>query len=346
MIGVQKEVSLKTFNTFKVDVKSKLFAEITSVDELEELLSDSALTKEKLLIIGQGSNILFTKRFDGLVLKMTIQGISLLSEDDQNTVLKVGAGHSWNDLVAYAVENDWCGIETMAGIPGTVGGAVVGNAGAYGVETDDYLDSVEVLDISDLSMKSLKKENCGFEYRNSKFKTEFRGKYIVLSATFVLKKNPNVRLEDSKYQSIKPDLEKLNKKELTVKDVAKTMVGFRAAKLPDITKLGSAGSVFANPIVDRARLNELLAKHPDMPHLDITEVPSRDLHKLNVGWMLERIGWKGKKIGNVSTMPNHSNIVFVDGPATGKEILSFFKAMQREFRSAYKITPELEILVL
>ena len=337
MIGVQKEISLKPYNTFKVDVPAKLFAEITSVEELQELLSEPAFKNEKLLVIGRGANILFTKRFDGLVLKMSIEGISVVSEDDENVILKVGAGHDWNDFVAYAVKNNWGGVENMAGIPSSVGGAVVGNAGAYGMETKDCLDSVEVFDLSSLSVKALKKEACGFEYRTSKFKGEYKKKYIVLSATFVLKKNPKVSLNDAKYQSIKEDLEKLGKKEITVKAVFDTITTIRKAKLPDITKLGSAGSVFANPIVEQKKLDELLAKYPDMPHFE---------NKLVVGWMLEKLGWKDKKIGSVSTMPNHANIVFTDGTASGKEILAFFKTMQKELKSAYGITLELEVLVV
>jgi len=337
MIGVQKEISLKPYNTFKVDVPAKLFAEITSVEELQELLSEPAFKNEKLLVIGHGANILFTKRFDGLVLKMAIEGIEVVSQDDENVILKVGAGHDWNDFVAYAVKNNWCGIENMAAIPSSVGGAVVGNAGAYGVETKDCLDSVEVFDLSELKAKSLQKEVCGFEYRNSKFKGEFRGKYIVLSATFVLKKNPKVSVGDARYQSIKTELEKLEKDKLTIRSVFDTITRMRTEKLPNIEKVGSAGSVFANPIVEQKKLDELLAKYPDMPHFE---------NKLVVGWMLEKLGWKDKKIGNVSTMPNHANIVFTDGTATGKEIVSFFKTMQKEFKSAYGITLEPEVLIV
>lgn len=346
MIGVQKEVSLKPYNTFRVDVPARFFAEITSVEELEELLGNSSFKTEKVLVVGKGANVLFSKPFNGLVLKMAIEGISVVNENDETVVLKVGAGHDWSDFVAYAVENNWRGVENMAGIPGTVGGAVVGNAGAYGVETSDCLASVEVFALEDSSVKSIKKGVCGFAYRDSNFKSEFKGKYIIISATFVLNKKPAVSLADTKYQSVKADLEKLGKSKLCIKDVFDTVTRIRAEKLPDISKVGSAGSVFENPIVNQKKLDNLLAKYPDMPHFDVTAGKDKGKHKLAVGWMLDQLGWKNKRIGNVSTMPNHANIVFTDGNATGSEVLSFVNGMQADCKKSFGINIKPEILIV
>lgn len=345
MIGVQKNVSLKPYNTFRIDAKARLFAEITSVEELEELLGEPTFKNEKLLVVGLGANILFTKDFDGLVLKMGIEGISVVHEDAKRVVVKVGAGHVWDDFVAYAVENSWAGMESMAKIPGTVGGAVVGNAGAYGAETKDHLDTVEVLDRQNLTVTSLQKEECGFAYRDSNFKNQWKDRYIVLSATFVLEKKKSIPLDEVSHQSVKTELEKLGKTEFTPKKIYDCIVAIRKV-LPDITKVGSAGSVFANPIVAQGKLDELLAKYPDMPNFDVTAGTDNGKRKLSIGWLLEQQGWKNKRIGNVSTMPNHANIVFADGPATGKELLSFFDRMRDDCETAYgiKIMPEILIV--
>mgnify|MGYP001604120376 FL=1 len=289
----QSDVNLFPYNTFKVSVKAKYFLEVNSPKDIPN---------ENSLILGNGANILFTKDYDGLVIKNNLLG----KKEIEKGVFEIASGESWIDFVNFAVDNGWAGLEKLSLIPGTIGGALVGNIGAYGQTFEDIFVSAKS------GKEIFSKDQCKFGYRESAFKHELKNRFVE-SVTIKLSKNP-----DSKR-------------------IAQETAALRKSKLPDWTKIGTAGSFFKNPFVSQEKLADLLEEIPDLPHFS---------NKIPAGFLLERLGWKGKRIGNVATYDKHALIVINCGGATGQEILDFTKQMQADVKRAYDIDLEPEVNII
>src|SRR3989344_6062631 len=255
---VIKNYSLNNENAFKVSLKAKFFSKANSVEELQELTSNSIFKKNKHFILGGGSNTLFTKDFDGIVIKTSFKGINVLKETKDEVIIEVGAGENWNGLVHYAVNNDFSGIENLILIPGTVGAAPVQNIAAYGQNFEDVFYKLEAIDLSNGKMKVFDKRSCEFAYRTSFFKEKGENKYLVIKVTIKLSKNETINTTyHSRYESIIGELKEFTQPPYNIRDISKAVTRIRERKFPDWEKVGTAGSFFLNPVITRKEKNFL-----------------------------------------------------------------------------------------
>jgi UDP-N-acetylmuramate dehydrogenase len=314
-MNIEKNISLKQNNTFGIDVIAKKYAEIYDEEELKELLSQKDIKSESKLVLGGGSNILFTKDYDGIVLKNSIPGISIIFEDKKHCLVKAGAGVIWNDLVLFAIEKNLGGIENLISIPGTVGAAPVQNIGAYGEELKNTFYSLKGIYLDTAKEALFDKEECKFAYRDSIFKNELMGNFIITYVILHLNKNPQPVFN---YGMVKNELEKSRKENYTIKDVSDIIARIRDEKLPNPASIGNAGSFFHNPEIDKTRFLELKKEHPEMPGF----TTPHEMVKVPAGWLIEKCGWKGKRINDVGVHEKQALVLVNYGNATGQDILS------------------------
>jgi len=336
---VLNDHSLQNLNTFKIDVKAKYFAEIFSVQELPELLADNYLVKEKKFVLGGGSNILFTKNFNGLVIKNSIPGIKVIEENSDSVVVEAGAGVNWDDLVKYCVNKNFGGLENLSFIPGTAGAAPIQNIGAYGQELSETFQSLESVSISSLKPKTFVKDECKFAYRSSIFKEELKNEFIITSIKLKLRKNPVVK---SDYGDIKQFLNEEKISSPTLSDIRKVIIKIRKNKLPDPLVIGNAGSFFKNPIVDKKRFEVIKSGYNDVVAFKVDD----NSVKIAAGWLIEKSGWKGKRVGSVGTFLRHSLIIINHDDATGSEVLEFAMRIKEEVESKFGIILEEEVNII
>jgi UDP-N-acetylmuramate dehydrogenase len=335
---IQQNISLLPYNTFRVDVKAKYFVEINSTDDLRLLIFTDEFKSNPKFILGGGSNLLLTKDFEGIVIRLAIKGVKVCEEDD-DVYVEAGAAEVWNDFVQFNVNKGYAGIENLSLIPGTVGAAPIQNIGAYGVEMKDYFFSLEAFELSTGEIKKFNKEQCEFGYRESVFKNKFKGQYIITSVVFKLSKTPNLNLH---YGAIQEELNKRNILNPTIKDVAKVVSEIRVSKLPDPSTIGNSGSFFKNPIIDKPAFEHLISNFPD-----IVNYPAGDGYvKLAAGWLIEQCGWKGKQIGNVGTWKNQALVIVNHGNASGKEIYDFSELIITSVFERFGISLEREVNAL
>lgn len=353
-MNLQENYSLKNYNTFGVDVKAKYFAQVDSVEELKSILSDEKFSAEKILILGDGANVLFTKDYDGLVIKLKLKGVKIVRETEEDVILEVAAGENWHELVMHTVNNGWGGIENMVYIPGTVGAAAVQNIAAYGQNLSDVFESLTAIEIESGKERTFSKDECEFEYRDSRFKTRENGRYIVTAVQLRLSKKPVLDtsyFETGRNVSLKEALKDVENP--TAKDVALAVMGIRKGKLPDPNKIGTAGSFFKNPIVTQEKYQELKKLDPDLqcyPVDGLRYVPEGELVneskvKVPAGRLLDNLGWRGKRIGSVGTYETQA-LAVVNYGGTGKEILQFTEKMRKDVKDTYGIELEREVQVL
>lgn len=331
--------SLKNYNTFHVDAKSKYFCEIKSIEELQELIPQEIFTKNKIVILGGGSNILFTSDFNGLVVKNSIDGIEESGEDNEHIFVKAGAGVIWDDLVSYCVNKNFGGIENLSLIPGTVGAAPIQNIGAYGAELKDVFHSLEGISIKENSMKEFSKKECYFGYRNSVFKNEFKDKFLITSVILKLTKNPKINVE---YSALREETKKYKKEELTIAKISQIVKDIRNSKLADPAKLGNAGSFFKNPEVDIETLERLENEFEDLISFKV----DNNSYKIPAGWMIEKCGLKGFKIGKVGTYDKQALVIINYNNASGKEIYNFSEFIKEKVFIKFKIELEREVNII
>jgi UDP-N-acetylmuramate dehydrogenase len=315
-MNILENVSLKNYNTFRIDVNARMWTEITSENELKSLLLKSETENLIKLVVGGGSNILLTKDFDGLVIKNSIPGIHIIDDDKSTVLIEAGAGVIWHDLVMYCVENNFGGIENLSLIPGTAGAAPLQNIGAYGQELKNVFYSLKGITIKEAAEKKIYNQDCEFGYRESIFKNKLKEKFIITSITIRLQKNPVISLN---YESIKDEIEKLHLKNITIRDVSNAVCAIRRSKLPDPQILGNAGSFFKNPEVSAVLFSDLKEIYPDIKGYN----SGNGNIKLAAGWLIEKCGWKGKRIGNVGSHSKQSLVLVNYGGSTGVEILQF-----------------------
>lgn len=347
---IQENVSLKPYNTFRVDVNARFFAEPTDSQELVLILQTPQFVEMPKLVLGGGSNILFTKNFDGLVLHPLLKGVEIIDENKDTVTLQVGAGEDWHEFVMYAVEQGWSGVENLAYIPGSVGGAPVQNIAAYGQTFEDVLVSVEALDIASGEGRTLPRVDVEPSYRSSIFKTTLQDQYLVTSVTMQLSKQPDYDTHYHgrfAYESLQTWLTQVKEPPYTPKDVAEAIVLQRKAKLPEVSEYGTCGSFFVNPFVTVEKFHELEKEIPELQHYPITKMEydridwhdtgHDDIVKIPAGRLLEELGWKGKWIGNVGTFDKHALIIVTNGEATGQEIFDFAEQMKQSVKDAYDV---------
>jgi len=345
---IKKNFSIKDFNTFSVDVKAKYFVEISDIDELKKILKD--FSNEKKIFLGEGTNTLFVKDWDGIVVKINFLGKEIVNENENNIFVKVNAGENWSDFVDWAVEKNYAGIEGMVMIPGTLGGAVTQSIGAYGQEVKDVLSSIEVLDIEKHKIFKLKPEECDFSYRYSNFKGDWKNKYIVIASTVRLDKGPSLySLAYSKkygrYKSVYEDLEKMVGDKYTIQDFAQAIKRQREKKLPDLEEFGSCGSFFKNPVVDFKKYEELEQKIPDLQPYPLDNLGEK-WFKIPAGKLLDELGWKGYWNDNVGVFEKHALCIVTNKNASGTEIVDLANRMKKSVEKNYGVELVEEVDVL
>lgn len=338
MYLLQENISLKSYNTFGIDVKTRFFAEIFNEEDLAELSRSPVFTANKLLVLGGGSNMLFTEDFDGLVLKISIPGI----EEDifgGKVLVTAGAGVVWNDLVNYCVEKDFAGIENLTLIPGTVGASPIQNIGAYGVELKDVFECCTAFSIETGKIRRFNYEDCQFAYRDSIFKNELKGQYIITSVTFKLNTDAKI---NSQYGAIQAVLAEREINYPTIADISRIVAEIRVGKLPDPSTIGNAGSFFKNPVIERAEYEELKQKFPAL----ISYPAGEGKMKLAAGWMIEACGFKGIIDGQTGTWKNQALVLVNHGNATGKEVYSFSDRIIDTVQAKFGVKLEREVNIL
>lgn len=310
---IKENISLKKLNTFGIEANAKYFAEFNTEDELLDILQTTVCKNNSKLILGGGSNLLFTKNVDGLVLKNNIKGIEKTTENDEHVYIKVGAGVNWHQYVLFCIENNFAGVENLALIPGSVGASPMQNIGAYGVEVKDVFHSLDAFHIYDNYKISFPKNQCEFGYRESVFKNKYKNEFVITSVTYRLNKKP---IFNTSYGAIEHELEKLKVGALTIKDIAQAVMNIRRSKLPDPLVIGNAGSFFKNPEIPALRYEELKKTFPDIVGYKVSESKV----KLAAGWLIEKCGWKGFRLGDVGVHEKQALVLVNYGNASGSEI--------------------------
>ena len=333
---VFRNSSLKKFNTFNVDEKAKVLVEIDRVSDLFTFLSKEN-QKDKMLVLGGGSNILFTKSYEGIIISLKNKGIELIDEDENNILVEISSGESWNDFVVWAVENNFGGVENLSLIPGNVGAAPIQNIGAYGVELKDVFHSCKGIMLDTLNEFEFTKSDCEFNYRSSIFKSTLKNKTIITSVKLNLTKSKhNFNID---YKELK---ENLLDTELTIKNISDQVIQIRKSKLPDPKIFGNCGSFFKNPIINISRHESLLNKFPDIPFFKI----DNNNYKISAAWLIDQSDFKNKKVKNVGVYSNQPLVIINHGNAKGKDILDFAKEIKETVIGNFDIELEEEVLIL
>ncbi|MCS6967729.1 MAG: UDP-N-acetylmuramate dehydrogenase [Cytophagales bacterium] len=331
--------SLKSLNTFGVEAKARYFMEVSSLEALRAVLQLPEVKNLPLLVLGEGSNVLFTRHFEGLVLKINLKGIKFLGKDSQFYYIQAAAGENWHQFVQTCLANHWAGVENLSLIPGTVGAAPVQNIGAYGVELKDVFYQLEAVDITSGKLCVFSKQDCQFGYRDSIFKRQVKGKYIITSVTFQLFQEPRINIS---YGNVKQTLAEMGITQPTIWDVSRAIIHIRQSKLPCPTRLGNAGSFFKNPEVPQEQATFLKSLYPHMPFYP-SEKPGKV--KLAAGWLIEQCGWKGKRIGKVGTYDRQALVVVNYGGASGAEIWQLAEQIRASVAEKFNLWLEPEVQV-
>ncbi len=343
-MNIQENVSLKLYNTFGIEAKACQFAEIRSVDDLQEILRNPAYASLPTLIIGGGSNLLFTRNFEGLVLKISIQGIEAVREDAQHVWLKAGAGVSWHQLVLYSIEQGLGGIENLSLIPGTVGAAPMQNIGAYGVEIQDTFDSLEAVERQTGALKTFYAQDCHFGYRESVFKNVLKDRYIITSVTLRLSKQPVINTSYGDIEKILAQRQSENGHHFVpgIREVSDAVICIRQSKLPDPAVIGNAGSFFKNPVIPQQQYEQLKKTFDQIPGYAL---PDQTV-KVPAGWLIEQTGWKGKRVGDAGVHDRQALVLVNHGSASGEEIKALARQIQASVYEKFgiEIMPEVNMV--
>jgi UDP-N-acetylmuramate dehydrogenase len=342
---LQTNKSLKRLNTFGIDVTAKYYTEINSVEDFRELIADKKLQAEERLILGGGSNILFTKNFDGLVIRNCIPGIEVISETQNEVIVKATAGEIWHRFVMYCIDKNYAGIENLSLIPGFVGAAPMQNIGAYGVEIKDVFHELEALNMHTGESVKFKIEDCNFGYRESVFKNKYKDEFLITSLSLKLTKigAPHaVYRFRTDYGDIQHTLREMMVQEYTIKAISDAVIKIRSSKLPDPQQIGNAGSFFKNPVIGKDLYESLVTKYPVMPNY-----PQKDGHiKIPAGWLIEQCGWKGKVVGNTGSHKAQALVLVNYGHATGAEIWQLAQQIQQSVKEKFGIELSVEVNII
>jgi len=336
---IYQDFCLKPFTTFGVAVEANRYVAITSVKDLQELYAEDELSKKPVMVLGGGSNVLFTDHFKGLILSCQIRGKEIISETDDAILIKVGGGEHWPSFVDEMVEKGYGGIENLSLIPGKVGAAPIQNIGAYGVEVKEVFENLDAFELKTGETRKFNKSECEFGYRSSIFKSTEKGKFFITHVTFRLSKKPKLNLS---YTPLKEAFAGRNVDDISIKEVSEAVIQIRNSKLPDPEKLKNAGSFFKNPVVSEKKVNELKILNPDMP---VYPQPGGQ-EKLAAGWLIEQCGWKGKRKGDAGVHEKQALVIVNYGDATGKEILALANDIQESVQQQFGVVLEKEVNVI
>ena len=336
---IEEHHPLKKHNTFGIDVKARYFAQVNSTQLLMKLLGHGVFRENEHLVLGDGSNILFTGDFDGLVVQMAIDGIHVVKEDDDYFWVKAGAGVSWHHLVTCCIKAGFGGLENLALIPGKVGAAPIQNIGAYGVEVKDYIEGVEAFEITTGKKRYFTNAECRFAYRDSIFKNTSKNQYIITNVAFRLTKKHTLH---TSYGAIEETLADMKIDRPTIASVGEAVTRIRRSKLPDPAKIPNAGSFFKNPVVLQTTYQNLQKRFSDIPGYTVDE----NYVKIPAGWLIEQSGWKGKRIGNAGVHEKQSLVLVNMGGASGPDILRLSKKIAESVHQKFEIDLEPEVNII
>jgi UDP-N-acetylmuramate dehydrogenase len=338
---IHENLSLRQYNSFGIDVKAKLLADFSSLDQLQEILTyvQQLSPRAPRMILGAGSNLLFTKDYNGLVLKNEIGGIRLVKEDDTFIYLNVGAGVNWHLFVMHCVQNGWGGIENLSLIPGNIGASPMQNIGAYGVEIKDVFEELEAYHLKDKTIVKFSNKDCGFGYRESVFKRQYKDQFVILNVTYKLRKQPVL---NTSYGAINAELEQMGIKELSVGAISQAVMNIRSSKLPDPKLIGNAGSFFKNPSVSKEQFDQLKNEFESM----VAFVNPDGTMKLAAGWLIEQCGWKGYRKGDAGCHSKQALVLVNYGNAEGKEIFELSEEILRSVKLKFGVELEREVNIV
>lgn len=335
-MNIQENFSLKKYNTFGINATAKYFATFNSLEELQECFE---FNKPSTLILGGGSNILFTKDFDGLVLKNELKGIELVKEDAEHVYLKAGAGENWHQFVQYCIQKNVAGVENLSLIPGNVGASPMQNIGAYGVEIKDVFYSLEAFHIHDKKLVTFSLEDCEFGYRESVFKGKYKNQFVITSVTYRLNKQPVFNVS---YGAIQQELETMGVKDLRIANISAAVIHIRSSKLPDPAVIGNAGSFFKNPEIDNDVFASLKNDFPLIVGYDLNNGKT----KLAAGWLIEQCGWKGYRKGDAGCHSKQALVLVNYGNAKGEDIYDLSSAIIDSVNKKFGVTLHREVNIV
>jgi UDP-N-acetylmuramate dehydrogenase len=334
---IQQNISLKAFNTFGIETKAGFFASFSNLSELTGLMTPNS--RLPTLILGGGSNILFTGNFNGLVLKNEIKGIEKINEDNEFVYVKAGAGENWHRFVLHCIDHNWAGVENLSLIPGNIGASPMQNIGAYGVEIKEIFHELEAYHLQDKTIVQFGLADCGFGYRESVFKGKYRDQFAILTVTYKLRKHP---VFNTSYGAIGQELEEAGVKELSIKAISDAVIHIRSSKLPDPAVIGNAGSFFKNPQVSGVQFQTLKNQFPAM-----VGYPAKEgAVKLAAGWLIEQCGWKGYRKGDAGCHAKQALVLVNYGHASGKEIYDLSTAILQSVKEKFDVQLEREVNII
>ncbi len=335
---IQTNKSIKQFNTFGIDAKATHFISVDSIDELKQVLT----LKEypKIFILGGGSNMLLTKDIDALVVQVNLRGMEAVYETDDTIHVKCYAGENWHEFVLYCLDKNYGGLENLSLIPGNVGSAPIQNIGAYGVELKDVFVSCDALEIETQTIKTFHFDDCDFGYRESIFKGEAKGKYIITSVTFELTKKAHSL--QTNYGAIDAELKSMDIEQPTIQDISNAVIAIRKSKLPDPKEIGNSGSFFKNPVISKEALETLKTNFPEIPSYIVSETTV----KIPAGWLIEKAGFKGKRLGAYGVHKNQALVLVNYGGAKGIDIYNLALLIQKTIYRIFHIHIETEVNII
>jgi UDP-N-acetylmuramate dehydrogenase len=335
---IHQNISLKSYNTFQLDVNANYLAEIVWPENLIDVFENQSFAPLPKLVLGGGSNVLFRGHQRKAVLLMRIDGIEVVREDAHHAYVKVGAGVVWHQLVLWSLDQGLSGLENLSLIPGTVGAAPMQNIGAYGVEQKELFYELEAFEISSKQFIKFKKEDCQFGYRHSIFKSKLKDKFIITSVTYKLSKRP---IFNTSYGAIKSTLEDMGVETLTTKDISNAVIHIRSAKLPDPAVIGNAGSFFKNPVIEEVHYEALKAAYDDIPSYPI----SSGWIKVPAAWLIEQTGWKGKKSGHIGVHDKQPLVLVNFGDGNGNDLFKLSELIQSSVQKKFGVALQREVNV-
>lgn len=335
---ILKNISLKSYNTFGINVTAEHFVSVTNIDTLKDILKLQDYPNK--LILGGGSNMLLTKNVADLVIHINIKGINIVSENEDFVYVKANAGENWHQFVLWCINNDFGGLENLSLIPGNVGTAPIQNIGAYGIELQDTFESCEAISLENQETQTFTKNECDFGYRNSVFKQQAKDKFIITSVVFKLtKRNHKLNIN---YGTIASQLESMGIENPTIQNISRAVISIRESKLPNPKEIGNSGSFFKNPVILKTHFNRLVENFQDIPSYPIND----DEVKVPAGWLIEKAGFKGKRFGDYGVHKNQALVLVNYGDAKGEDILNLSKLIQKTIKRIFDISIEAEVNIL
>lgn len=337
MMNIIEAASLKKLNTFGMDVKADYLSEVNTSEDIEQVLEFREKKNIPLFILGGGSNILFSREIHELVLLNRLKGIELIEENQKHVWVQANAGENWHEFVLFCLKNNWGGVENLSLIPGNVGASPMQNIGAYGVEIKDVFHSLEAINLKDGKAKEFSAEECRFGYRESVFKQEEKGKWLITKVNFKLTKVDHIL--KTGYGAITTELEAMHVKTANIQAISEAVIRIRRSKLPNPEEIGNAGSFFKNPVVDISIMQQIKRQHPDV----VSYPAGENQVKLAAGWLIEKAGWKGYRKGDAGVHKNQALVLVNYGQANGNEISDLADSLIEDIQKKFGVMLEKEV---